>query len=439
MGRANLRASIGQANLGLPDDLCSPVRNLASEPVGLSRPARTGSSASAAHRSGPSRVRAGIRATDSRTIAAIGSADRAVSRIPSWRRSWPRPLFPSKSSKPTDSVQAHPDLKGDALAQAVDQQPWDPSVKALTAFPSVLGNMDKNLSWTSSLGDAYYNQQQDVMDAVQVMRQKAQEAGNLKSTPQQTVTKRMTRPSAIQPASPMLFMSPPTIRGWFTDIPLAPGRAGIRIPESGLAARTSRSESASESASSAVSDGAGVTGDSTGITTTPVYQPQQVLLPEHRFLQPEQFLPWRRRARRICRPARREGRPAAGGRDARASLQSSRRDAQTVRRKPAGCSRIRRTSRSERHTLGRLQWLSTRRADKELFLARKRQLGWRIPRRRWRRISRRWRPWSRWNRRLGNCVPGRSRNFEMERSHMRRMKLELQQISLGPIFLNLLR
>jgi len=74
------------------------------------------------------------------------------------------------------------------LGQAVDPEPWDPSVKALTAFPSVLGNMDKNLSWTSSLGDAYYNQQQDVMDAVQAMRQKAQAAGNLKSTPQQTVT-----------------------------------------------------------------------------------------------------------------------------------------------------------------------------------------------------------------------------------------------------------
>ena len=47
----------------------------------------------------------------------------------------------------------------------MDQMQWDPSVKALTAFPSVLGNMDKNLSWTSTLGDAYYNQEQDVMDA----------------------------------------------------------------------------------------------------------------------------------------------------------------------------------------------------------------------------------------------------------------------------------
>ena len=96
--------------------------------------------------------------------------------------------FPEQVVEADRWVQEHQDLKGDALGQAVDQQPWDPSVKALTAFPSVLGNMDKNLSWTSSLGDAYYNQQQDVMDAVQVMRQRAQGAGDLKTTPQQVVT-----------------------------------------------------------------------------------------------------------------------------------------------------------------------------------------------------------------------------------------------------------
>src|SRR5208283_5450968 len=96
--------------------------------------------------------------------------------------------FPEQVVEADRWVQAHPDLKGEDLGKAVDQQPWDPSVKALTAFPSVLGNMDKNLSWASSLGDAYYNQQQDVMDAVQVMRQRAQQAGNLKTTPQQTVS-----------------------------------------------------------------------------------------------------------------------------------------------------------------------------------------------------------------------------------------------------------
>jgi uncharacterized membrane protein YgcG len=98
-------------------------------------------------------------------------------------------------------VQAHPALQGEALGQAVDQQPWDPSIKALTAFPSVLGNMDKNLSWTSALGDAYYNQQSDVMDAVQAMRKVAQASGNLQSDPQETVTTQDSNIS-IEPADP---------------------------------------------------------------------------------------------------------------------------------------------------------------------------------------------------------------------------------------------
>ena len=115
--------------------------------------------------------------------------------------------FPEQVVEADRWVQAHPDLKGDALGQAVDQQPWDPSVKALTAFPSVLGNMDKNLSWTSSLGDAYYNQQQDVMDAVQVMRQRAEEAGNLKTTPQQTVATQGST-IVIQPADPDVVYVP---------------------------------------------------------------------------------------------------------------------------------------------------------------------------------------------------------------------------------------
>jgi hypothetical protein len=104
-------------------------------------------------------------------------------------------------------VQANGNLKGATLAQLADQQPWDPSVKALTAFPSVLGNMDKNLQWTSSLGDAYYNQQQDVMDAIQLMRQRAQQAGNLKSTPQQVVTDQDSS-IGIQPANPEVVYVP---------------------------------------------------------------------------------------------------------------------------------------------------------------------------------------------------------------------------------------
>jgi uncharacterized protein DUF3300 len=134
--------------------------------------------------------------------------------------------FPEQVVEADRWVQANPNLKGDALAQAVDKQPWDPSVKALTAFPSVLGNMDKNISWTSSLGDAYYNQQQDVMNAVQAMRQRAEQAGTLKSTSQQSVatqgpdiTIAPTDPNVVYvPAyDPWLVYGPPLIAwpGWY--------------------------------------------------------------------------------------------------------------------------------------------------------------------------------------------------------------------------------
>jgi hypothetical protein len=115
--------------------------------------------------------------------------------------------FPAEVVEADRWVQGHPDLKDDDLAKAVDQQTWDPSVKALTAFPTVLGNMDKNISWTSSLGDAYYNQQQDVMDAIQVMRQKAEDSGNLKSTPQQSV-RTQDSTIVIQPADPQIVYVP---------------------------------------------------------------------------------------------------------------------------------------------------------------------------------------------------------------------------------------
>jgi uncharacterized membrane protein YgcG len=117
------------------------------------------------------------------------------------------------SSYPTEVVEAerwmqqHPDLKGQTLAQAVDQQSWDPSVKALTQFPTLLAMMDKNLSWTSALGDAYVNQSQNVLDAVQVMRRRAQQAGNLKSTPQETVTSE-GQTIVIQPADPEIVYVP---------------------------------------------------------------------------------------------------------------------------------------------------------------------------------------------------------------------------------------
>jgi uncharacterized membrane protein YgcG len=104
-------------------------------------------------------------------------------------------------------VQQNTDLKGEQLGQEVDKQSWDPSVKALAVFPSVLGNMDKNLSWTSSLGDAYVNQPQDVMNALQVMRQRAEKAGNLKSTSQENVSQQGTT-IVIEPPDPQVVYVP---------------------------------------------------------------------------------------------------------------------------------------------------------------------------------------------------------------------------------------
>jgi hypothetical protein len=115
--------------------------------------------------------------------------------------------YPTEVVEAERWMQQHSDLRGQALAQAVDQQPWDPSVKALTQFASVLASMDKNLSWTSSLGEAYVDEPQSVLDAVQVMRRRAQQAGNLKSTSQETVTND-GETIAIAPADPEVVYVP---------------------------------------------------------------------------------------------------------------------------------------------------------------------------------------------------------------------------------------
>ncbi len=73
-------------------------------------------------------------------------------------------------------------------AGAQEQTSWDPSIKALTAFPDVLDMLNHNLEWTTNLGNAYYNQPQDVMQTVQVLRDRAEQAGNLQTTPQEDVT-----------------------------------------------------------------------------------------------------------------------------------------------------------------------------------------------------------------------------------------------------------
>jgi hypothetical protein len=93
------------------------------------------------------------------------------------------------------------------IAGGADAQNWDPSVKALTAFPQVLAEMDRNMRWTTDLGNAYYNQPQDLLQAVQVMRQRAQAAGNLQNTPQETVSYDQGN-IEVAPANPQVVYVP---------------------------------------------------------------------------------------------------------------------------------------------------------------------------------------------------------------------------------------
>src|SRR6201987_671679 len=116
--------------------------------------------------------------------------------------------FPDQISEADGWLQQNSNLNGAALMQTVDKQAWDPSVKALTQFPSVLNNLAKNLSWTSAMGEAYHTQAADVMSAVQVLRTKAKAAGNLKSGSQITIVQESPQVIVIQPANPQVVYVP---------------------------------------------------------------------------------------------------------------------------------------------------------------------------------------------------------------------------------------
>ena len=104
-------------------------------------------------------------------------------------------------------VQANPTLRDRQLDEALRYQNWDDSVKTLAQFPQILAMMDDKLDWTQRLGDAFLAQEQDLMDAVQVLRARAQAQGTLTSSPQQVVT--VQAPYIyIQPASPQVIYVP---------------------------------------------------------------------------------------------------------------------------------------------------------------------------------------------------------------------------------------
>ena len=108
-------------------------------------------------------------------------------------------------------IKANPSLKDKALQDALQQQPWDPSVKSLTVFPHVLTMMSEKLDWTQKLGDAFLAQQQEVMATAQALRGKAVAQGSLKDSEQQKViteTQNNTTIIKIEPANPEVVYVP---------------------------------------------------------------------------------------------------------------------------------------------------------------------------------------------------------------------------------------
>jgi len=144
----------------------------------------------------------------------------------------PIALFPDKLVAQVLAASSYPDqvtaadnwlaqnknLKGQPLQDAANQQPWDVSVKGLTQFPGVLDQMAHNIPWTSALGDAYVNDPTDVMNAIQVMRQRAAASGNLKSNKQQHIA----RAPRVQAAPPPGYAPSPNEPAYYTGPEMVP-------------------------------------------------------------------------------------------------------------------------------------------------------------------------------------------------------------------------
>ena len=156
---------------------------------------------------------AGASPNDSRKLLTPGQIDSLVAPV----ALYPDPILSQvlvAATYPLEVVEAgrwlsaNSNLKGKELADAAAKQPWDASVQGLVMLPDVLKRLDQNVSWTSDLGNAFLAQQQDVMDAIQRLRQKASAAGALQSTPQQTVTTTNGNYIEIMPASTQVVYVP---------------------------------------------------------------------------------------------------------------------------------------------------------------------------------------------------------------------------------------
>jgi uncharacterized membrane protein YgcG len=137
--------------------------------------------------------------------------------------------FPSEVVDANNWVKAHPGLSPADLGAQVDKETWDPSVKALAQYPTVLANLASNLGWTSELGDAYFNQSKDVMEAVQEMRKKAKKAGTLKTTSQENVTEGDGRVE-IEPVDPDVLYVPAYDPWLVYGYPIAPWPYWVEVP-----------------------------------------------------------------------------------------------------------------------------------------------------------------------------------------------------------------
>lgn len=136
--------------------------------------------------------------------------------------------YPSDVKEAAAWSKAHPDAKGDAAVQQIETQAWEPAVQSLVAFPQVLAMMDANPGDVQRLGDAFLAEPSRVMDRVQFMRKKAQEAGNLKANEQQKVTTQTENNKQviiIEPAQPQTVYVPvyqPTVvygSWWYPTYP----------------------------------------------------------------------------------------------------------------------------------------------------------------------------------------------------------------------------
>ncbi len=119
--------------------------------------------------------------------------------------------YPGDVAEAAAWAKAHPDANGDAAVRQVANQPWDPSVQSLVAFPQALAALGQDPPWVQRLGDAFLAQPDDVMDSIQRLRHKAQAAGNLASNEYQKVS--------VEPAAPAAQAAPEPAMGGVESYP----------------------------------------------------------------------------------------------------------------------------------------------------------------------------------------------------------------------------